>query len=500
MADLPQNLAAPNDEPAPHPVLRALATSFAVYGAANFGIRALNFLLILLYSRYLRPSDYGIVYLAEIVASFLAIFAGLSIDSALQRLYFQHNQTSEELGSYIGSATRFGFCWMAAFVGFVLITGRSLQSHLPAHASIPFYPYIALAIATAVVIQGVQFRLAIYQAARRPRSYSLLSLLLAVLTAAGCIYEVVLLRAGALGMLRGKLFAAVITLLIAAWTMRPFVTARFRWSYVRESLSFGVPLVPHLVMASALVVADRFILEHYRNLTEVGIYSLAYTFGMVMFLVTQSLSQAWLPIFFDLAGSDSQANRILLGRICSGLTALLSALACMGILLSPIFINFCLDPRYRSAAAIVPLVVMGYLFHGLFSLFDLCILHAKRTASVFAISLIAFAVNLALNFAMIPRWGMYGAAWATTLAYAVEALGAFLLAQRFFPLSWRIPEILAAIAICGAALWLTQSSPMLQYHGMPLVPSAILVLVLLALISRNDLRIAMSAMRRRARP
>lgn len=96
----------------------------------------------------------------------------------------------------------------------------------------------------------------------------------------------------------------------------------------------------------------------------------------------------------------------------------LSALACLGILLSPLFINLCLDHRYRSAAPLVPLVVMGYLFHGLFSLFDLSILHAKRTTSVFAISLLAFAVNLALNFAMIPRWGMYGAAWATTIAYA----------------------------------------------------------------------------------
>ena len=37
----------------------------ATYGLANFGIRALNFLLLPVYTRYLTPADYGIVTLAE---------------------------------------------------------------------------------------------------------------------------------------------------------------------------------------------------------------------------------------------------------------------------------------------------------------------------------------------------------------------------------------------------------------------------------------------------
>jgi len=501
MADLPPQDAIAADAAAvvtpSGSIVRGLAKSFVIYGAANFGIRGLNFILILLYSRYLRPADYGVVYLAEIVASFLAIFAGLSIDSALQRLYFQHNGSPEELRSYLGSGVRFGLGWMTVFLALVLVVGGRVQSHLPG-TPVPFYPYIALATASAIAIQGVQFRLAIYQAGRRPRSYGLFSLALALLTAACCIFQVVVYRGGALGMLRGKFFAAVITLLIAAWTMRTLFVARFEWGFIRESLLFGLPLVPHLVMASALVVADRFILEHYRGLSEVGVYSLAYTFGMIMFLVTQSLSQAWLPMFFDLAGSGSE-NRALLGRICSGLALLLAALACVGMLLSPLFINLCLDPRYRSAASIVPLVVMGYLFHGLFSLFDLSLLHSKRTTSVFVISLLAFSANLALNFALIPRWGMYGAAWATTIAYAIEALGTFLMAQHFFPLPWRIVEILSALAISGGALWLTQLPSMLQYRGLLLAPFPVLALALLAVIGRRDLRIALTAIRSRAK-
>jgi O-antigen/teichoic acid export membrane protein len=126
----------------------------------------------------------------------------------------------------------------------------------------------------------------------------------------------VIRRGGAIGMMKAKQVTAVLTFLVAAWSMRTLLTARFLWRFVRESLSFSLPLVPHLVMASGLVVADRFILAHYRDLSEVGIYSLAYTLGMVMFLVTHSLSQAWLPMFFELA-DDRKDNRQLLGRICT---------------------------------------------------------------------------------------------------------------------------------------------------------------------------------------
>src|SRR5271156_6916033 len=128
MADLaPQNeppINAEADLPPLHGLARSLARSFAAYSSVNFGIRALNFLLIVVYAHYLRPFDYGIIYMAEIVAALLVIFEGLSLDSALQRLYFQHNHDPEELRSYLGSATRFGFCWMAVFLALVLILGR----------------------------------------------------------------------------------------------------------------------------------------------------------------------------------------------------------------------------------------------------------------------------------------------------------------------------------------------------------------------------------------
>ena len=472
-----------------------LVQSFAVYGTANFGIRALNFLLILVYAHYLRPSDYGIIYLAEIYAAFLILFGNLSIDSALQRLYFQHNNNHEELRSYLGSAIRFGIIAMATLVAFCVLVGGPIQRHLGFNQDVPFYPYMAMAITTAAATQGIQYRLAVYQAERRPTSYAFMSFLLFALTACLSVYGVVVLHRGAVGMLKGKLVAALLAFLVAAWKMHPLLIARFQWRFVRETLSFSLPLVPHQVMAGGLIVADRFILDHYRNLNEVGVYSVAYTMGMVMFLVTQSLSQAWLPIFFELARGDEDNYRVL-GRIGSGLAILLLAIACLGILLSPSFIELALDVRYHAAIRLVPLVIMGYLFHAFFTLCNLSIMQANRTKFILLISGTAFTANMILNFVMIPRWGMYGAAWATTIAYAIEALIAYLFAQRFFVLSYAVPQILGGLTVAGGAIALTQSAWILKWNGLFAVLSTIVAFALLALIGKRDLRASLTAIRK----
>ena len=80
-------------------------------------------------------------------------------------------------------------------------------------------------------------------------------------------------------MLEGKLLAAVICLSIAVVLGWHALRSRFHWQYVRDTIAMGSPLVPHQLMAAGLLSADRFILAHYRDLHEVGIYTVGYVLG-----------------------------------------------------------------------------------------------------------------------------------------------------------------------------------------------------------------------------
>ncbi|MFZ0314986.1 MAG: oligosaccharide flippase family protein [Candidatus Korobacteraceae bacterium] len=465
-------------EATPLPSAKVVAISivraFSVYGLANLGIRALNFLLLPIYTRFLTPADYGVMVLAETLAAFLVSIVSLGFDASIQRLYFRHVDDSRALSAYVGSVLKFALLLEIAFLALAFAVGPRLHHALAPAANVPFL-YIAMALATAVATQFFGYRLVLYQAERRPWGYAILSGLSFGLTASLTIALVVYARRGVTGMLGGKLIAATICLMVAVLLARHALGSHFHWAYVRETIAVGLPLVPHLLMAMGLVSADRFILAYYRDLREVGLYAIAYTLGMIMSLVTMSLSQAWAPIYYDMARKGEESSQVL-SKMCAGLIVMLTAVACFGSLIAQDFVAHFLDHRYASAGRVVPWIIAAYLAHSLFSMFALAAMQTRRTTLIMGASFVALALNTVLNFALIPHWGMYGAAYATMIAYIVEALVMYWLAQRAFRLNYHLPRVFAAVAIFAAVLTVTQVhwSP----SGRPIVMAAMAVVSL----------------------
>ena len=464
-----------------------------VYGLANLGIRALNFLLLPIYTRFLTPADYGVMVLAETLAAFLVSIVSLGFDASMQRLYFQHVDDSKALSGYVGSVLKFALLLEIGFLVLAFTVGPRLQHTLVPTSSVPFR-YIAMALATAVATQFFGYRLVLYQAERRPWGYAILSLLSFGLTASLTVALVVYARRGVTGMLGGKLMAAAICLMVAVLLARHALGSHFHWAYVRQTIAVGSPLVPHLLMAMGLVSADRFILAYYRDLREVGLYAVAYTFGMIMSLVTMSLSQAWAPIYYDIARKGEEGRRVL-SKMCAGLIVMLTAVACFGALIAQDFIAHFLDHRYASAGRVVPWIIGAYLAHSLFSMFSLAAMQTRRTTLIMGASFVALVMNTILNFALIPRWGMYGAAYATLFAYVVEALVMYWFAQRAFRLDYDLRHTFAAMGVFGAMLGFTQIHWTPSHRPLAMLLATIGSLGLLCALGSNRITLLRSCRR-----
>lgn len=468
-------------------ILRAAS----VYGIANLGIRALNFLLLPVYTRFLSPSDYGMIALAETLAAFFAAVSSLGFDASIQRLYFRHVDTGT-MSSYLGSVLKFSLLLQSFLVALVLTVGHRLQHAIVPGTAVPFR-YFALALITALALQFFNYRLVLYQAERRPGRYAALSFLSSAMTASLCVGLVVFARRGVMGMLGGKLISAAICFAVAVLLARPVFRTRFYWPLVRETIAVGAPLVPHLLMALGLVTADRFILAHYRDLREVGLYSVAYTFGMIMSLITMSLNQAWAPVYYDVARQADGGSHAL-GKMCSGLVIVLTAIACFGAFIAQSFVVHFLDSRYAAAGRIVPWIIGAYLAHSLFSIFSLASMQARRTGLIMGASFVGLVVNTVLNFALVPSWGMYGAAWATLIGYAIEAVVMYVLAQRSYRLQYDLSRTFAAMGVFAVMLAATQVRWNPTYRPAIMAVAAVLCFsLLLALGSSRILFLLRSA-------
>jgi O-antigen/teichoic acid export membrane protein len=430
-----------------------LAHGSAVYGAGNFGIKALGFVLVLVYTRFLTPTDYGTVTLAESVATVPALIWGLSLSAGMRRLYFEHLDDPSSLRRYLSTVLRGGLLAIGAGLGITFLVLPPMLRWT--RFSVIFYPFVALAVATAGGTSLADLRLTLYQAEENPKAYICLSLLVFFATAVACFALVVGMKWGAFGLLTGKFVGAAIAAATAILLLRRWLGAGWEGSYFRQTMSVSLPLIPHQVLAMALLVADRFVLERYRPLSEVGLYSFAYTLGMVMYLVTVSLEQAWTPLFHDISRGGSSARPVL-GHVNSGLALLMTGLGCVGVLLAQPFSRWVLDPRYHATGRLIPWVIGAYLAHAFFSLSLLASVQAKATRYILYSSAIAASANLALNLWWIPRWGMYGAAYATLAGYAIEAALMYFFAQRIFPLPYDRKRIVAGLVIFALVLTVSQ--------------------------------------------
>jgi O-antigen/teichoic acid export membrane protein len=456
-----------------------VARASAVYALANFSIRALNFLLLPVYTHFLSPADYGILTMTETVAMFLLLVFGLGFDGSIQRLYFQHAGNADELRRFNSSVLKFMLAMEALVLLLAFTLGPLLLKVLAPNFGVPFR-YFACAIATAAATQFVQYRLILFQVERRPGAFAILSFFSFALTASITLVLITIARLGVAGMLVGKLSAALFVFSIAIYFARSAFRTQFDWHKIRETLSMGAMLVPHQLMAGGLIAGDRFILQHYRDLREIGLYAIAYTFGMIMSLVTLSLNQAWMPVYYDLARSDEGQRR--LGRICSELFIGMAAVACFGALIAQDFIARFLNERYVTAGRVVPWIIGAYLAHAMFSIFSLAVLQGKRTQWLMLVSFSALTVNTALNFALIPVWGMYGAAYATAAAYVVEAVVMYFVAQRAYRLNYDLRRMTAGSGIFVAALFVTQVPWAVHYRPVVMIIAGITCLGLLSML------------------
>jgi O-antigen/teichoic acid export membrane protein len=237
----------------------------------------------------------------------------------------------------------------------------------------------------------------------------------------------------------------------------------------------GLPLAGFEVVNLGLIFADRIILQHYRSLSEVGVYSLAYTFGTLMLTLTVSLSQVWSPLFFE----SSIAGEIeTLRRTSSSLITSLVAAASVAVVVARPAVHVLLDRRYFATAALIPIILAAYLANSFYYLFELQALQQKRTNIIVVVTLVACLLNIGLNIWFVPKWGMFGAAVATLAAYLVQAcvMYTFVRAQAKHLYSAKV--ILASLAIFAGVLTIAEvdwATDVARY----LMPASLLVAFML---------------------
>lgn len=380
-------------------------------------------------------------------ATLLKVVFRMGLDAGFFRVYYdQHGEP--ERRALAGTVAGFAALAGTALFGVVLLLARPLGAWLLADAA--FDPRLAVLAAADVYLGTFAFvPLSLLRIQERPGRFAAL---IAGRNLLNTTLKVGLVVAGwgVPGVLIADVAATGALSLALLPTLLRNADPRLRGDLLREVLRFGLPKAPHGVMVQLLNLADRKILAGFRDLATVGVYDKGYVLGAGVKFALSAFEPAWQPfVYAQIGRGDAPATLARLATYAwCGFVSLALVVSVFGreLLRALTFTN----PAFWAGAPVVPVVALAYLLHGAFLLTSIGIGIAKDTRRYPLITAAAAAANLAANFALIPRFGMMGAAWATVLAYAVMAGTGYLVSRRLFPIPFEAGRL---ARVSGAALF-----------------------------------------------
>ncbi|MEN3341801.1 MAG: hypothetical protein V7644_1205 [Actinomycetota bacterium] len=444
--------------------LKRLARHSVVYGLGGLVSRILAVLLLPLYTSYLAPGSYGRVEILTSASAVAVIALRMGVSTAFFRFYFDHKDAVRRL---VVVRTSFWFTMTTATAGLLLCL--VLAAPLAHLLQLGDRPGLVRAAAVGFWAQMNYEQLtSLFRVEERSVSFALASVANVLITVGATVVLIVGFRLGALGLLVGNFVGTLCVYLALLAYRREQLGLQFDRELFRGMQRFGLPLVPSALALWAINFVDRLFVGAYKDAAEVGVYSAAVKIASVITFVMFAFRTAW-PAFAYSIEDDREARRTY-SFVLTYLLVVASWIALALGALAPWLTAAMTSPRYQRAEEGIALLAFAGAVYAGYTVLAIGSGRARRTQLNWLVTGAGAAVNVGINFWLVPRYGMVGAAVSTAVSYLVLFLGMALYAQHVYPVAYQWRRVVSAV---GAGVGLTVAA---RAAHLSLAPSALLVL------------------------
>ena len=405
--------------------------------------RIISIAMLPIYTRYLTPADYGVLEMLEITVDVVSIVAGLGILNGLTKYYYRL-ESEEERNKLVSTL----FVLVIVFYLAGCLVGGTCSQLLSKIVFKGEQHSNLIAISFLNLFLQILFHanMSYLQTQKRSLSFIVFSSLNVGLKLGLNILFVIYLRMGVIGVLYSALISFIV--LDGVMTFRTFSRVGFHFSrkISKELIKFGYPFVLSGLCAFVTTYSDRFFLNHYTDLSSVGIYSLGYKFGfLLMMFPVQPMMGIWMVQRFEIVkqeGYEQLFNKFLSWFVIVTLTVALTI---------SLFIRDVLQvmsaPAFLEAYKIVPIILLAYFFQACTDYFDFGIYHSGKTKHMAYGTFTAAIVVIAFNFLLIPKFGIYGAAWATLIGFIARLIYYYQASQMLHKIEFQFRKPLITLSL-----------------------------------------------------
>jgi len=472
--------------------LRQLFVHASQYLAGRAGLMLLGFLSFPVLTRILPVAQYGELSLALKLCLLWTVLSKCGIQNAALRFFPESSSRSLEEKRACSSTLILS---AAGIAGFGVLLGLFILLLSPLHRWTAVAGLMPLLLILAFVRSIQPTFSSLLRSERRTWLFNtcelsgkaagiLLSIAAMLLIARDLRYYV----SGLVGA------EALVVFAVGIWFYRSGLLspAGFRLRFARSALVFSLPLIAYELTSVILDSGDRLLIGRYLGLTQVGIYSAAYSVATyaeeaLMTPVNMALMPAYMKVWVD-RGAEATARFLTraldLFVLGCGLIALLVYVNASDL------VTVLASRKFSAGAPLLPILVLGLLIYAVHIFFNAPLIIHKRSMVLTSVTTVCCVLNILMNVLMLPRMGIAGAAWATLFSYLIMVVALAIISRKLMVVGIPLKALSCAVPLVflvhQALSYIALPSPWLNLAVKP--PLAVLLYGSGILICRPDLR------------
>ncbi len=420
--------------------------SSLIYAIGDVLTKSTRVILIPFYLSFLTPSEIGLlaVLQAMMMASLSLLAFGLG--AGVRRFYLERGESGDR---YVSSA--WWGRWLVALPAYVvvLLLGLIYSRFGPGHIS---YWLIGLAVTTGFMRAGVNIIESWFVIREEPVKFRTFSLVQFGLCTLLIVVLVAVFRLGVTGAILGEFLCYVIWTIVSAVFMLRAGSPSLGLVHWGEAWRYCMPVVWYVFFLWGLTSFDRLILNQFEPMNRIGIYDVGYQLAAFLSIGINAMRSAWTPHYYRDPSSDEGRRRF--SNLASIYFFVIFYFALIGCLLAPEgfwLIELLSRHSYADAMAVFRIVVLGQVCLAVYVALNQPLMYHHRTGVLAVLTGVGLGINILFNYVLIGELGMgiWGAAWATVIAYAATALMSILAVRTFCPMPWEPKSAAFFLAVGG---------------------------------------------------
>lgn len=451
---VPDGLASGPDRPAADG-RRALRSTLAQV-AGRLAWMAVSLAMVAFLTRRFGALGYGEFALISTYTTMATVLT----DGGVPLLLARELSRRTDAGSLLGTALRGRLALTIPVYGLALGVAAVLYRHQPGVVA-----GIAVALLSLLPTTVSSTMTAVYQSRLHLSVLTTLDLAIRAVNLAAVVLTVTL-GGGVLAVVALSVVMAALTTVVSlrlsgvpladlrAWDRAEFV------AMLRMSVPLGVAVVLNTLYARV----DGLLLSVMRPVSDVGHYLLGYRVMEMALLFPGMLAATALPLYSRSAGERDLARlRRQAERSVQLVGLVMLPVAALFVVLGGPIVRLVAGPGFVPAGPVLQWLALATVASSINIVLGLVIIALDGQRRALWLNVSGLVVNLALNLALIPHFGINAAAAVTSVSECLVAVGCLWIVRGHLSARLRLgalARLLPSVTVCGLVGWLLRTAPL----------------------------------------